>query len=84
MKKKYYSNIAVIRDDRLGDVILTLPIIKKLKDELPNSKLTIIISSISKNLIQMFDFIDDFIISDNSITTINTCLLYTSDAADES
>ena len=72
MKKKYYSNIAVIRDDRLGDVILTLPIIKKLKDELPNSKLTIIISSISKNLIQMFDFIDDFIISDNSITTINT------------
>jgi ADP-heptose:LPS heptosyltransferase len=45
---------------------------KKLKDELPNSKLTIIISSISKNLIQMFDFIDDFIISDNSITTINT------------
>ena len=48
MKKKYYSNIAVIRDDRLGDVILTLPIIKKLKDELPNSKLTIIISSIPK------------------------------------
>ena len=72
MKKKNYTNIAVIRDDRLGDVILTLPIMKKLKDELPNSKLTIIISSISKNLIQMFDFIDDFIISDNSISTINT------------
>ena len=71
MKKKDFSNIAVIRDDRLGDAILTLPIMKKLKDEFPKSKLTMIISSISKNLIQMIDFIDEFIISDNSLRTTN-------------
>ena len=71
MKKKYFSNIAVIRDDRLGDTILTLPIARKLKDDFPKSKLTMIISSISKNLIQMIDFVDDFIIADNTIKTIN-------------
>ena len=71
MKKKYFSNIAVIRDDRLGDTILTLPIVKKLKDDFPKSKLTMVISSISKNLIQMIDFVDDFIIADNTIKTIN-------------
>ena len=46
-------------------------LLKKLKDEFPKSKLTMIISSISKNLIQMIDFIDEFIISDNSLRTIN-------------
>ena len=71
MKKKYYPRIAVIRDDRLGDVILTLPIMRKLKEEFPSSKLTMVISSISKDLISMIDFIDEFIVSDNKVTTIN-------------
>ncbi len=71
MKKKDFSNIAVIRDDRLGDTILTLPIVKKLKEDFPKSSLTMIISDISRDLLQIIDFVDDFIVSNNSIETIN-------------
>ena len=70
MKIKNISNIAIIRDDRLGDTILTLPVVKKLKKDFPNSRITMIISGISKNLLQMFNFIDDIIIIENSIKTI--------------
>ena len=71
MKKKDFSNIAVIRDDRLGDTILTLPIMKKMKEDFPNSKLTMVISKISENLLQMIDFVDNFIVSNSFIETIN-------------
>ena len=71
MKKKDFSNIAVIRDDRLGDTILTLPIMKKLKKDFPKSRLTMVISRISRDLLQIIDFVDDFIVSNNSIETIN-------------
>ena len=71
MKKKNFSNIAVIRDDRLGDTILTLPIMKKLKEDFPESRLTMIISKISRDLLQIIDFVDDFIVSNNSIETVN-------------
>tara|TARA_X000000950_G_C13868172_1_gene641731 strand:- start:1011 stop:1964 length:954 start_codon:yes stop_codon:yes gene_type:complete len=71
MKKREFLNIAVIRDDRLGDTILTLPIMRKLKDDYPKSRLTMVISAISKDLIQMIDFIDEFMVSDNTIETIN-------------
>ncbi len=71
MKIENRSNIAIIRDDRLGDTILTLPVVKKLKEDFPKSRITMIISGISKNLLQMFDFIDDIIVIENSIKTIN-------------
>ena len=70
MNVKKFSNIAIIRDDRLGDTILTLPVVKKLKNEFPKSRLTIVISQISKDLIQIIDFVDDYIISENTIRTI--------------
>ena len=70
MKIKNRSNIAIIRDDRLGDTILTLPVVKKLKNDFPKSKITMIISGISKNLLQMFDFIDEIIVIENTIQTI--------------
>ena len=58
MKKKDFSNIAVIRDDRLGDTILTLPIMRKLKDDFPKSRLTMVISAISKDVLKMIDFVE--------------------------
>ncbi len=63
-------NIVIIRDDRLGDVILTLPIIRQLKENYPKSKITLIISSISRDLLSFFDFIDELIVFDNSINIL--------------
>ena len=63
-------NILIIRDDRLGDLILTLPIINKLKENFPNSRITVVISSVSRDLVSHFKFIDDFIVFDNSLNTL--------------
>lgn len=62
--------ICIIRDDRLGDVILTLPIIKKLKKIYKNSKISLVISPISEKLVKKFNFFDDLIISKNNLETL--------------
>ena len=36
--------VCVIRNDRMGDMILTLPIIKEIKDKIPNSHIKVICS----------------------------------------
>ena len=65
-----YHKICIIRDDRLGDTILTLPVIKKLRKTYIDSKITLVISSISEELVKKFDFFDNLIISKNNIETI--------------
>ena len=65
-----YHKICIIRDDRLGDTILTLPIIQKLKKTYIDSRITLVISSISEELVKKFDFYDNLIISKNNIETI--------------
>ena len=65
-----YHKICIIRDDRLGDTILTLPVIKKLRKNYIDSKITLVISSISEELVKKFDFFDNLIISKNNIETI--------------
>ena len=65
-----YHKICIIRDDRLGDTILTLPIIQKLRKTYIDSRITLVISSISKELVKKFDFFDNLIISKNNIETI--------------
>ena len=62
-----YHKICIIRDDRLGDIILTLPIIQKLRKTYIDSRITLVISSISEELVKKFDFFDNLIISKNSI-----------------
>ena len=65
-----YHKICIIRDDRLGDTILTLPIIQKLRKTYIDSRITLVISSISEELVKKFDIFDNLIISKNNIETI--------------
>lgn len=65
-----YKRICIIRDDRLGDTILTLPVIQKLKKSYINSQITLVISSISAELVKKFDFFDELIISKNNLETV--------------
>ena len=65
-----YKRICIIRDDRLGDTILTLPVIQKLKKSYLNSQITLVISSISEELVKKFDFFDELIISKNNLETV--------------
>ena len=65
-----YNKICIIRDDKLGDTILTLPIIQKLRKTYIDVRITLVISSISEGLVKKFDFFDHIIISKNNIETI--------------
>ena len=67
-----YKRICIIRDDRLGDTILTLPIINKLKKTYSNSQITLVISPISEVLVKKFNFIDELIISKNTLETVKS------------
>ena len=67
---KSFKKICIIRDDRLGDAILTLPIINKLKKTYKNSKITLVISPISAELVKKFDFFDNLIVSKNMRNSI--------------
>ena len=67
---KSFKKICIIRDDRLGDAILTLPIINKLKKTYKNSKITLVISPISAELVKKFDFFDNLIVSKNNLETL--------------
>lgn len=61
------KNICIIRDDRLGDTILTLPILKKIKIEHPNARITLIIAKISKDLMGMINFVDNYLVYKKSL-----------------
>jgi len=57
-------NICLIRNDKMGDMILTLPIIKAIKDSNPNSRITIICSSINSFLCEEASFVDTYSVFD--------------------
>ena len=55
------KNIAVIRTDRLGDMILTLPLCFGIKKYLPDSRLTLISRSYVKPVLDGLSFIDEIV-----------------------
>lgn len=69
-KPKDIKNILVTRTDKLGDVILTLPLIPEIKRNFPESKLTFLVSKYVKDLIENYEGIDELMyIEDNPAFT---------------
>ena len=52
MKKQRLQNILVVRTDRIGDVILTLPTVEALKSNFPNAHVTMLVSSYTSTLVE--------------------------------
>jgi heptosyltransferase-2 len=46
------QNILVVRTDRIGDVILTLPTVEALKSIFPNARVTMLVSSYTSTLVE--------------------------------
>ncbi|MCO6474339.1 MAG: glycosyltransferase family 9 protein [Melioribacteraceae bacterium] len=59
------KNILIVRTDRIGDVILTLPIAGIIKKKYPESKITFMIKEYTSELVKVNSFIDDIIVFDN-------------------
>ena len=63
--------ICIIRNDRMGDMILTLPIIKEIKKKIPNSHIKVVCSNINYFLCQEAKFVDEFCIYDNKMSFLS-------------
>ena len=62
MDKTKIKNILIIRNDHIGDLILTTSAFSALKKEFPNSKITVICSKINKPIIEHNKNIDELIV----------------------
>lgn len=56
------KNILVVRTDRIGDVILSLPIASIIKEKYPKSKLTYLVREYTSKLVEANNFIDEILI----------------------
>ena len=59
-----FNKILIVRTDRIGDVILTTPAIKLLKDSWPESRISVLVSPQTKDLIINNENIDEVIVDD--------------------
>lgn len=58
-----YQNILVTRTDRIGDVILSLPVAAALKDAWPDTRVTFLVRDAVLPIVRMCSWIDDVIIA---------------------
>lgn len=56
------KNILVVRTDRIGDVILSLPIARIIKENIPGCKVTFLVREYTYDLVKQHPYIDDVII----------------------
>ncbi len=62
--KQNFKNILVIRTDRMGDVILTTPSIKALRQHFPDAKISVLVAPATRELVEGNPNIDEVIVFD--------------------
>lgn len=64
------KQICVCRNDRIGDLIMTTPVLKVIRKNWPKSKITLLGSEINSKVLKNSDLIDDIIILDDKHSLI--------------
>ncbi len=59
-----YKRILIIRTDRIGDVVLSTPVVKVLRDNFPHAHITIMVSPFTRELVQGNPYINEVIVYD--------------------
>ena len=59
-----FKNILVVRTDRMGDMILTIPAMRALKAQFPGASLSVWVSASTRDLVDGLPFIDEVIVQD--------------------
>lgn len=57
-----YKNILIVRTDRIGDVVLSLPLVGIIKKHYPNSKVSILLRNYTKDLAESYPGLDNIIV----------------------
>jgi heptosyltransferase III len=56
------KNILIVRTDRIGDLVLTLPLAGLIKRQYPNSKVTFLVREYTKSIVNNHPFVDEVIV----------------------
>lgn len=60
------KNILVVRTDRVGDVVLTIPSIRALRKSYPAARISVWVSPTTRDLVEGLSFIDEVIVEDRA------------------
>ena len=59
-----FKNILIVRTDRIGDVVLTTPAIKALRQAYPAARISILVAPLTKDLVTGNPYLDEIIVDD--------------------
>ncbi len=63
---KPYKRILIVRTDRIGDVLLSTPVIKALRDAYPNAYIAMMVAPQAREIVEGNPYLDETIIYDKS------------------
>ncbi len=66
MNERKFENVLVVRTDRIGDVVLALPMVTVLRENLPGSRISMLLRSYTSALVEGFAGLDTIITYDES------------------
>ena len=61
---KTFQNILVIRTDRIGDVVLTTPAIKAIRQSLPGSRISVLVTPATFDLVNGNPYVDEILLDE--------------------
>jgi heptosyltransferase-3 len=66
VKEHTFENVLVVRTDRIGDVVLTLPMISVLRASFPHATISMLLHSYTQELVEGFNGLDRILTYDES------------------
>lgn len=66
MNEREFENVLVVRTDRIGDVVLTLPMIPVLRSNLPRARVSMLLRPYTAALVDGFEGLDGILTYDDS------------------
>lgn len=63
-EKNDFKRILVVRTDRIGDVLLSTPVIKALREEFPRAYIAMMVAPYTKEIVEQNPYLDEVIIYD--------------------
>jgi len=64
IEKKRYKRILIVRTDRIGDVVLTTPAIQALREAFPSAKISMLVTSQTKAIVENNPYLNEIIVYD--------------------
>lgn len=59
-----FKNILIVRTDRIGDVVLTVPAIRAIRKKFPDARLTVLLSPLTVDLLDGLSLIDEILVDE--------------------